>query len=181
MDRTNRRRALLGAAALSLLAVFFAVRTRAGDPAPSPAQAPKIESKFLRGLAGRWDTEASEGVIGHGKGRSTWQLTLGDTAIVEDYETKLTGADGVTRESGAHVVVREKGDGKTIEAWMFDDSGIPPKHFVGSYTDAGFEAKAETPEGVVRVTCEAKGADRIFRLHLGDTLLVVETYRPAAK
>jgi hypothetical protein len=179
MDLKVLRRAVVGAAALSLSAAFFSAGSQAGDPAP--VGAPAIESKFFRGFVGSWDTEASEGAMGRAKGRSTWRLALGGTAVIEDYEAKITAADGSTQSSVMQVVVREKGDGKTIEGWLFDQSGIAPTHYVGTYTDAGFEAKAETPQGPMRVTCEAKGADRVFHLYAGDTLLQLETYRPAAK
>jgi hypothetical protein len=179
MTRSTRRRTFVGLAALSLVAAVFAAQTRAGDATPTAA--PTIKSKFFRGFVGSWDTEVSEGAMGRAKGHSKWHLTIGETAAIEEYEATITGADGSTHPMSAHIVVRETGDGKGIEAWMFDDASIAPAHFVGAYTDAGFEAKAETPQGTMRVTCEAKGNDRVFHLYMGDTLLQLETYRPAAK
>lgn len=97
MDRVTLLRVAVGAAALSLSAAFFAAGTRAGDPAP--AGAPALESKFFRGFVGSWDTEVSEGAVGRAKGRSTWHLALGGTAVIEDYEAKITAADGSTHPS----------------------------------------------------------------------------------
>jgi len=109
------------------------------------------------------------------------RVPAGATDAVEEYETILTAADESTHPMSAHIVVREAGDGRGVEAWMFDNPSIAPVRFVGTSTDGGFEAKAETREGTLRITCEAKGTDRLFLPYLGDTLLQLATYRPAAK
>jgi hypothetical protein len=179
MRRLHVRLALLAGVASLVLAVAGIGRSHAEDAAP-PA-APALKSKFVRGLVRTWDTEITEGVMGKGKGRSTWRFALGETAAIEDYDMNLTAPDGTTAPMRYHILVRETGVGSNMEGWMFDESEVAPKHFLGTYTDAGFEATCNTPGGTLRVTCVAEGDARVFHLYMGETLLQKETYRPAAK
>jgi hypothetical protein len=179
MRRLHVRLVLLAGVASVALAVAGIDRSHAEDAA-APA-APALKGKFVRGLVGAWETEISEGVMGKGKGRSTWRFALGETAAIEDYDMNLTAPDGTTAPMRYHIVVRETGGGSGLEGWMFDESEVAPKHFVGTYSDAGFEATCKTPGGTLRVTCAAEGEARVFHLYMGETLLQQETYRPAAK
>jgi hypothetical protein len=166
------------------LAIGSSVGARAGDPPEKvegllPLKA--VQSAFLKGLVGTWETEMTEGDFGRHKGRSTWRLLLGDSALVEDYTGSMTGADGKTVPWTAHVVVREGEDGKSLEGWMFDNLSLPPLHFLGTHNDAGFDVSAETPDGKMRVTCEKKAAERVFRIWMGENPVMTEVYRPIPK
>ena len=164
------------------LAAGSAARLWAGDPAPAGAPSPKpLQNGFLKGMVGAWDTEMTDGQVGRHKGRSTWRMLLGDTAVSEDYASSLTLADGKTVPWIAHLVLREGTDGKSVEAWMFDNLSLPPTHFVGTVTETTLDATADTPDGKLRVTCETKDKERVFRLSLGGEPYFTEVYRPAAK
>ena len=155
----------------------LAVSARAGD---APAAPRKVESAFLRGFAGDWDTEMTEGKLGKNRGNAKWQLTLGETALEEDYSSSITGADGKATPWRVRVVAREVGGGK-VEAWLFDTRRVAPIHFAGTLTDTGFDVAGETSEAKFRVACEKKGENREFRMWRDDAVVLVETHRPAAR
>lgn len=180
-----RRTRPLAVALVAACVVASAALVSAGDPPaekPAEAAAPKaVASAFLKGLVGAWETEMTEGDLGRHKGRSTWRLGMNDTAAMEDYASSLTTAEGKTVPWSAHVVCREGADGKSVEAWMFDNLNVPPLRFTGALTETGFDVSGDTPDGKMRVTYEKQGADRVVRIWMGEHPLVTEVYRPAPR
>ena len=155
----------------------LAVSARAGE-APAPPR--KVESGFLRGLVGDWDTEMTAGALGANRGNARFQLTLSETAIEEDYSSATTDAAGNATPWKVRVIARETRGGKA-EAWLFDDRRAQPIHFTGTVSEKGLDASAETPEAKFRVACERKGETREWKMWRDGTLVIVETHRPAAR
>jgi hypothetical protein len=172
---------LLGLAIPALLVgaglCTLALTARAGD---APAAPRKIESGFLRGLAGDWDTEMTAGKLGTNRGNARWELILQGTALEEDYSSAITDAAGNSTGWRVKVIARETAAGKA-EAWMFDTRREQPIHFAGTVSDAGLDVSAETPEAKFRVTCERKGETREWKMWRDGAVVNVETHRPSAR
>jgi hypothetical protein len=179
MRSTRAIRVVLGLLVLCGATAALATLARAGDPAPGAPPPPrKIANAFLRSLVGDWDVITS-GPMGGQTARSTWRLSTGETALVEEYTGRLTMEKGETIPWHVTVLVREGPEGKTAEGWLFDSWKTAPDHYTGSLSADGFDVSAKTPEGTVRVVAAKKDFGVEFRMSRDGKEILVEQYRPS--
>ena len=146
----NRRFLVLGAALLSAIPLLVSEPVRADDPAAKHDMKPlpKIDQAFLNGLIGDWKVNTEgEGPKGKmsGKGTAKFTRALGDSAILEDYESDVMGG------FSGHGVFKLSADGKTARAWWFDSFNPEPVLLTGSLTDTLADLSGTCPEGTIRI------------------------------
>lgn len=93
----------------------------------SASGATDVDCPTLMNLLGTWKIEAKT-PVSNSTGESTFALSLGKSAIVEDYYL----GDPKSPDTRAHGVWRVGRDCDDVRLWWFDDSSTEPKALVGS-------------------------------------------------
>ena len=150
---------------------------------PPPASSeegpqPPMRHPFVDALLGSWTTE-SDAMWGKGKGRATFALGLGGTALLETYETTFE-QEGRPVTAHGHGIYKVAADGKTISCWWIDSGRARVVETTGPLSDRRFEMTSVGPESE-RFTIEMeRTADGfVFRMIEGGRTANTETFRRA--
>ena len=136
---------LLAAAGAAILAAGAA--PPAAPPAaapPSPPPRPRRGHPYLNALVGEWEvsfvTVDPTGKSHEVKGTSKIVLGVGGTAILEDYECRMPEGP-----FAGHGITKLSDDGKTVNAWWFDNMGPEPMKLTGTVTETTIEISGTVP------------------------------------
>lgn len=157
----------------------------AEDSMKSPAHTPqkKIESAFLNDLVGTWTTESTSnhgGVPFKGKGKTTYARGIGDTALLQTYETELPGPDGGGKLAFyGHGVSKVSDDGRTLNVWWFCNMTSEPMKLSGPLTDDGFTITGDGPQGKMTIELKRTPEGLAFRGTEPNGEVMTETYTRA--
>jgi hypothetical protein len=159
------------------LCAAVALRAGAEEGGPPPVQK-QVKCALTDALLGTWTTESTAD-WGKGKGKATFSLGVGGTAMLLDYENRNDGAPPEAAFYG-HGVYKVSDDGKTITTWWFDTHSPEPVKLSGPLTEKGYDIQGTYPGGTLRLTLEKKGEGWEFKMHQGDRVQMTETYTKAA-
>ena len=181
--------ALIAAAVLAGSALVAAGLARAGDdgkeggmPAGMPAPQKAIHQPFLDALVGSWTTESTSKFMGQehkGKGKVTFALAVGGTALLETYENTSDGPGGQPMTFYGHGIYKLSDDGKSASVWWLDNFSPEPMKLSGALSDHGLELSGEVPPHGKMTISMSKTADGVtFKLTdpMGE---MAEAYKPA--
>jgi hypothetical protein len=170
-------------AALAVAAVGLAGLVVADETGKMPAPQKKIAHPFLDSLVGSWSTESSgthEGKESKGTGRSTYVRGIGDTAILQTYESTMPGPDGKTMTYHGHGIYKVTDDGRTLNLWWFCNMSPDVMKLSGPITDGSVDLSGESPMGGRFTLSAKKTPDGLsFQMVEGENRMN-ETYRRAA-
>jgi hypothetical protein len=174
--------ALVGATALCAAVAVAAGAALADDKKPSDAGPPPplkaIKHPFVDCFLGDWTHEAS--MSGNpSRGRASFRLSVGGTALLQDYET---GAPEMKApDFWGHAVVRVSADGKSMTTWWFDNHSDEPMVFKGTLTEKSSDSTAKTPQGDMRMTWEKTADGLLMKMYQGGELFLTDVYKPSPR
>jgi hypothetical protein len=151
-----------------VLAVGVYGLVAADEPPTQPVPQHPIDNAFLDSLVGTWTTQSVSkfgGTESKGAGRATFAKGVGDTALLETYESTGQGPDGKTMTLDGHAVIKVSVDGKTANLWWFCNMSPDALKLTGSLTDSGTELSGDDPLSG-HVTASMKKTPDGFSLHL---------------
>jgi hypothetical protein len=155
--------------AIGLVAVLgAAVALRAGTAGAEegkgamPPMQKQVKHPLVDGLLGSWTSE-STAAWGNGKGKLTFAMGIGGTAMLETYENR---SDGAPAEAAFHGygVFKISDDGKTLNIWWFDTHSPEPLKLTGPLTDKGYDVTGTSAMGPMHITVEKKGEGWEFKM-----------------
>jgi hypothetical protein len=162
MKRTKWIAGLVGVAAVAI--VGFTARAD-GEPQGPPTPQKPIDSPYLKSLVGSWTTAMTATFGGGpttGAGTATYRLSIGGTALLEDYETTMQGMGAFS----GHMVAKVSPDGKSLAFWWFDVHTAEPSKWTGTLTETGFDVKTEYgPMGPTRITMSKTEKGHEFKMY----------------
>jgi hypothetical protein len=154
---------------------------RSTNPPPPTAQQEQgvIRHPFVDALLGEWATE-SNALWGKGRGKATFALGVGGTALLETYETTFE-QEGRKVTAHGHGIYKVSEDGKTVTCWWIDSGRARVVEARGPLTDRRFEITSVGPASE-RFTIEMeRTADGfVFRMTEGGRTENTETFRRRA-
>jgi hypothetical protein len=177
MTRKQFAFAFVGTTLAAALAVGVA-RAGGDDWAKEPGHTPlkAIHQPFFDSLVGSWSSE-STGEMGAGKGKATFALGIGGTALIETYENVSMPPEGTSFTLNGHGVFKLSDDGKTVNAWWFCNVNPDVQKLSGPVTDKGWTLTGDGPKGPITLIQEKTADGMTLRITEGDREVVKETYR----
>jgi hypothetical protein len=181
------KKAWVGLATAVLLAGFavsggFArAEDEGGAPAGGemPLNQKVIKHPYVDSLIGTWST-ASTSPMGTSKGSTTYRLGVGDTALLQDYQSVGQMAGGGEMKFSGHGVFKVADDGKTITVWWIDTHSPAPIKLSGPLTDKGYDITGDTPQGKLHLTLAKSPEGHRFTMEMGG-MTMTDVYTPAPK
>ena len=165
----------LAAVAGALVFAFTGGLAGAGDDEPGagaggmPQAQKKIDHPLAKAIVGTWEI-ATKSEFGDANGTVKFALGVGDTAILQDYES--TGAMG---PYAGHGIWKFSDDGKSLHLWWIDVRSAGPHDYAGTLTDTGYDLK--TADDGTRITLAKTEAGFEFKLYGPDgKLFFTDTY-----
>ncbi len=146
--------------------------------APPPVQK-VIKHPYVDSLLGTWSTE-STGPMGNSKGSTTYRLGVGDTVLLQDYQSVGPGPGGGEMKFFGHGVFKVSDDGKTITVWWIDTHSPEPIKLSGALTDKGYDISGDTPQGKLHLTLSKTPEGHLFTMDMGG-MTMTDVYKPAPK
>ncbi len=169
------------AAGVAVSAGFALADDEGGAPAGGgmPPVQKVIKHPYVDSLLGAWSTE-STGPMGPSKGSTTYRLGVGDTALLQDYQSVGAGPGGAEMKFFGHGVFKVSDDGKTITVWWIDTHSPEPIKLSGPLTDKGYDISGDTPQGKLHLTLAKTAEGHLFTMEMGG-MTMTDVYKPAPK
>ncbi len=184
--RARKTWAGLAAVLLAAGVAASAGLARAGDDkggAPAAGGMPPmqkvIKHPYVDSLLGTWNTE-STGPMGTSKGSTTYRLGVGDTVLLQDYQSVGSMPGSGEMKFFGHGIFKVSDDGKTITVWWIDVHSPEPIKLSGSLTEKGYDISGDTPQGKLHLTVAKTADGHLFTMNMNG-MTMTDVYKPAAK
>ena len=170
----------LGVAALTFVSLAVADEVAKKPAVPAPQKV--ISQPFLESLVGSWTTESTgmyEGKEVRGTGKATFAKGIGDTALLQTYQSTGPAPDGTTMTYHGHGVYKASEDGKLVTVWWFCNMSPDVMKLSGSLTDSGLQVSGTSPTGGRFELSAQKSPDGLSYKISEDGSEMKETYKRA--
>lgn len=175
--------------AMTALALVAIAGVAIGDdgakrPTPTPTPLKPIHQSFLDDLVGNWATKSTmrhDGQSVEGTGASSFARGLGDTAILQTYESSAPDADGRSTKMYGHGVYRVAEDEATLEGWWFSNLTHDVLRLTGPVSTSGFEITGDGPNGKMTVSLQRAPDGLKLRVLEGTQEVLTESYTRTTK
>lgn len=172
---------LLASLALGMVATAgIVIADETGKLPPAPQK--EIKHEFLDSIVGTWVVESTAVIDGKelkGTGKVSYTKGIGDTALLQTYETSSPGPDGSKVDYFGHGVVKLSDDGKTVNVWWFCNMSPDVMKMSGPITDNGFTLSGEGPMGPMKLELKSTLEGLSVKGTEGSANTMTETYTRA--
>lgn len=149
---------------------------------PVPVAQKPIKHAFLDSIIGTWTSESTsihDGKEHKATGKVTYLRGIGDTAILQSYESSGPGPDGKTIDYHGHGVCKLSDDGGTLNVWWFCNMAPEPMKMSGPLTENGFTLTGDGPKGKMTIRLKQTPEGLSVRGTEGAAEVMTETYTRA--